>query len=293
MIKFIYANLPFVYPLHVTQTLQQSKVHCALAVSELNIELDLLSRIDHPNIINILGAGISPKPFIILERLQDVAQLFNLDRPQLFRRRPFTFLGVLQIAKDFADALQYLHHNIHEDGMIIHRDLKPENLGLTADGTHKLFDFGLCRCVRKRTQDDQVYQMTGNTGSLRFMAPEVVLGKPYTEKVDVYSFAIVLWAIARNDEPFAGFNVASHKQRVAIGGERPKLSKSWPDDFKCLLTECWDPDSTRRPDFDQISNRLSKIILKQKNFIENRPMIKNIMRSLSISSFGTIKAATI
>ena len=222
-----------------------------------------------------------------------MAQLFNHDRPQLFRRHPFTFLGVLQIAKDFADALQYLHHNVHDNGMIIHRDIKPENLGLTVNGSLKLFDFGLCRCVRKRTLDDQVYQMTGNTGSLRFMAPEVVLCKPYTEKVDVYSFAIVFWTIARNEEPFAGFNVASHKQRVAIGGERPKLKRSWPDDFKCLLTECWHPDSTRRPDFGQISNRLSKIILKQKKIIEGRPMIKNIMRSLSISSFGTIKAATI
>ena len=264
-------------------------MNCSLAVSELNVELDLLSRIDHPNIIKILGAGISPKPFIILEPLQDVAQLFNLDRPPLFRRHPFTFLDVLQMAKDFADALQYLHHDIHDNGMIIHRDIKPENLGLTADGSLKLFDFGLCRCVRKRSLDNQVYQMTGNTGSLRFMAPEVVLCKPYTEKVDVYSFAIVFWTIARNEEPFAGFNVASHKQRVAIGGERPKLKKSWPDDFKCLLTECWHPDSTRRPDFGQISNRLSKIILRHKNLIERRPTMRDIMRTFSISSFGRNK----
>lgn len=267
-------------------------MQCALAVSELNIELDLLSRIDHPNIIKILGAGIYPKPFIILERLQDVSQLFNLDRPQVFRRRPFSFLSVLQIAKDFADALKYLHRDIDDNGMIIHRDLKPENLGLTTDGSLKLFDFGLCRCVRKRTLDNQVYQMTGNTGSLRFMAPEVVLGQPYTEKVDVYSFAVVIWSIARNEEPFTGFDVASHRQRVAINGERPKLKNSWPEEFKMLLTDCWDPKSSRRPDLDQISARLSRIIIRQKDSTERRPILKNFMRNLSFSSSNQMKLTT-
>ena len=57
---------------------------------------------------------------------------------------------------------------------------------MDGSNTLKLFDFGLCRVVRKRTQTDQAYEMTGNTGSLRYMAPEVVLNIPYTEKVDVY-----------------------------------------------------------------------------------------------------------
>ena len=202
---------------------------------------------------------MSPKAFIILERVQDVAQLFNLDRGQLFRRRPFDFLEVIKLAKDFADALRYLHTEIHEEGMVIHRDLKPENLGLSSDGSLKLFDFGLCRCVRKRTEDNQVYQMTGNTGSLRYMAPEVVLGNPYTEKVDVFSFAIVVWAVARNEEPFSGMDVAAHRQRVAINGERPAMKNSWPVEFKNLLSDCWHDDSRRRPNFVEISARLIDI----------------------------------
>ena len=50
----------------------------------------------------------------------------------------------------------------------------------------KLFDFGLCTTVRTREYENEAYDMTGNTGSLRYMAPEVALRKPYTEKVDVY-----------------------------------------------------------------------------------------------------------
>ena len=68
--------------------------------------------------------------------------------------------------------------------------------------------------VRKRTHADQAYAMTGNTGSLRYMAPEVVLNIPYTEKVDVYSFAMVVYAMGRNQQPFRGYNVKMHKEKV-------------------------------------------------------------------------------
>lgn len=45
------------------------------------------------------------------------------------------------------------------------------------------------------------------------MAPEVVLNKPYTEKVDVYSFAVVIWTVARNKPPFHGYDRAKHRAR--------------------------------------------------------------------------------
>lgn len=267
------------------QTLQRSKAGCSLALSELRIESELLTRIDHPNVIRILGAGVSPKPFIILERLQDISQLFSVDRPHLFRRRPFTFKEVLQLAQNFADAMRYLHNDIHRDAMIIHRDLKPENLGLNADGELKLYDFGLCRCVKKRTKDNEVYEMTGNTGSLRYMAPEVVLGQPYNEKVDVYSFAVVMWAIATGREPFAGFDVQSHRCRVVLAGERPKLKKSWPAEFSDLLNECWRTVSEERPSFVEISSRVSKIVTKYNEATPSRPAYNFLLRNMTISSF--------
>ena len=49
------------------------------------------------------------------------------------------------------------------------RDLKPDNVGFTDDGTVKIFDFGLSTCVKARSELDECYQMTGNTGSLRYM----------------------------------------------------------------------------------------------------------------------------
>ena len=49
------------------------------------------------------------------------------------------------------------------------RDLKPDNIGFTEDGTVKIFDFGLCTCIKTRVESTECYKMTGNTGSLRYM----------------------------------------------------------------------------------------------------------------------------
>jgi serine/threonine protein kinase len=155
--------------------------------------------------------------------------------------------------------MNYLHNEAHPLAMIIHRDLKPENLGLNADGVLKLFDFGLCRCVKKRTSSNESYTMTGCAGSLRYMAPEVVLKKPYSEKVDVYSYGLVVWAMAKNDNPYKYYDRETHRSRVVMKGERPELYSQWPKDFRDLLTSCWAPDPSCRPTFEEIHTRLSAL----------------------------------
>jgi len=222
---------------------------------------------DHPHILGILGAGNVPRPFIIVDRVRDLSQILNLRSPDaplsgmnIFRPSPFKFPQVLQHAKALADALTYCHTTLHDDAMIVHRDLKPENLGIGADGQLYLYDWGLCRCVLKRADVDQQYTMTGMAGSLRYMAPEVVLRQPYTEKVDVYSFALVVWAMAKNDAPYKYLDRKSHYDRVVLNHERPEMPTQWPKDFRDLLASCWHADPHLRPGFTDISDRLAKLL---------------------------------
>lgn len=97
-------------------------------------------------------------------------------------------------------------------------------MGWTAEGQFKIFDFGLCTCVRKGETQDEAYELTGCTGSMRYMAPEVcnevrehdlfflirkwrvqvALRKPYNHSVDVYSFGIIVWEIATGRIAFDG-----------------------------------------------------------------------------------------
>ena len=237
--------------------IQFEKADNRMAHIEFDIESQALSRIDHPNIVRMMGCGSHPRPFVILEKLKDISLMFDLrDSRSLFRKRVFSFPELLLIAIDLADALDYLHSRIHPDLMIIHRDLKPENLGLTPEGRVKLIDFGLCRYVRKRTSLTETYKMTGNTGSIRYMAPEVVLEKPYNEKVDVFSYAVTMWALGCNKLPYRELDRVSHKARVVMNGERPKLDSSWPKEFCDLIKECWHQDYTKRPAMGEVKERL-------------------------------------
>ena len=269
----------------VVKMLQNEKMTNPVALHEFEIECELLSRIDHPNVIRVLGAGMTPRPFIVLERLRDMSTVLDLDgsdvRPSMFRRRAFNYLEILKLAKSLADALDYLHSKVHSEAMIVHRDLKPENLGINSDGTVKLFDFGLCRCVKKRTSSSEAYTMTGNTGSIRYMAPEVVLNKPYTEKVDVYSFGILIWAVARNKHPYRGFTMGEHYTRVVIGGERPKLEDGWPKDFRDLLSACWHHNSRSRPNFSVVAAELSRMIEAKRPTLQINPADNPAYRQVS------------
>eukprot|EP00597_Dinobryon_sp_UTEXLB2267_P004381 CAMPEP_0170075316 /NCGR_PEP_ID=MMETSP0019_2-20121128/12469_1 /TAXON_ID=98059 /ORGANISM="Dinobryon sp., Strain UTEXLB2267" /LENGTH=683 /DNA_ID=CAMNT_0010286195 /DNA_START=86 /DNA_END=2137 /DNA_ORIENTATION=- len=239
-----------------------------VAVHEFDLEHGMLARVAHPNIIKVLGSGRAPRRFIVLEWLGggSLNSLLALHQAKpglaqrLFRRPSFTYSQLLERARDMAEALDYLHFRCHVGATIIHRDLKPDNVGFTADGQLKLFDFGLVTCVRSRQDSSAAYEMTGYTGSLRYMAPEVALRLPYSEKVDVYSYGIMVWQMARDRVPFKGLNKEEFLRTVVKGGMRPKLDRSWPKGFSDLLTRCWDREPTNRPSFAMVIIELNQLI---------------------------------
>jgi serine/threonine protein kinase len=148
--------------------------------------------------------------------------------------------------------LDYIHHK-----SIVYRDLKPDNLGFDAAGTLKLFDFGLAKRMDPMDKDDLgLYLLTGNTGSLRYMAPEVAKGEAYDQRVDAYSFGILFWQICSLQTPYAGMSARSHAERVVRQGERPRPDPSWPSSWVELMSRCWDTIIHSRPEFDEIGSFL-------------------------------------
>jgi len=242
-----------------------------VAVHEFDVEHGMLSRFSHPHIIRLLGAGMMPRRFIVIEYLGggSLATVLenNKEKPGLaqrfFRKPTFTYANLLMRARDMADALNYLHSRVHDGAVVIHRDLKPDNVGFTADGTLKLFDFGLCTCVKAHdSRAEEVYDMTGNTGSLRYMAPEVALRRSYNERVDVYSFGIMVWQMARDRVPFKGLSKIEFFNTVVNGDNRPPLDKAWPNRFSQLLTSCWHSDYLARPSFAQLVEELDALYVE-------------------------------
>ena len=104
--------------------------------------------------------------------------------------------------------------------------------------------------------------MTGHTGTLVYMAPEVYLNQPYNEKVDVYSFAMIIWEIISGQQVFPTMSKEEHMQEVVIGGHRPSLSlvlARAPVGVARLLERCWHPDHRLRPSFATILRDLATI----------------------------------
>nr|CAD1836393.1 unnamed protein product [Ananas comosus var. bracteatus] len=146
---------------------------------------------------------------------------------------------------------------LHSHG-IIHRDLKPENLLLTADQrTVKLVDLGLAR------EETLTEMMTAETGTYRWMAPELYSTvtlrhgekKHYNHKVDVYSFAIVLWELLHNRLPFEGMSNLQAAYAAAFKNIRP-TADNLPEELALILTSCWNEDPNSRPNFSQIVQML-------------------------------------
>lgn len=150
--------------------------------------------------------------------------------------------------RDIASALNYL-----QEQDIVYRDLKPDNVGFNSDGQLKMFDFGLAKRITNADKtDDELYNLTGNTGSLRYMAPEVAKNMPYSLSVDAYSFGVLFWQLCALTVPYAGYSCKMHADLVVGKGYRPTVDTSWPESWCLLMSQCWSVDPNFRPSFEHI-----------------------------------------
>eukprot|EP00563_Minutocellus_polymorphus_P000143 CAMPEP_0181039824 /NCGR_PEP_ID=MMETSP1070-20121207/10700_1 /TAXON_ID=265543 /ORGANISM="Minutocellus polymorphus, Strain NH13" /LENGTH=836 /DNA_ID=CAMNT_0023117751 /DNA_START=47 /DNA_END=2557 /DNA_ORIENTATION=- len=246
------------------------------AALDLAIEAKFLATLSHPNVIKQRGTSGVPghsQFFIILDKLNiTLTEKRMAWREQKMKAKSGPF-GLrkdrallktlweerLTAAYDVARALKYLHEN-----NIVYRDLKPDNCGFDIRNDVKVFDFGLAKELteRDRVGLDQ-YKASGLTGSRRYMAPEVVLCKPYGLSVDVFSFGIFLWELLAMKEPFEDYDVHKHARLVVKKGQRPMMKAYWPQYVKRLLESCWATNPRARPTFAEIYQMI-------KNFPELR-----------------------
>ena len=94
---------------------------------------------------------------------------------------------------------------------------------------------------------DDTFKLTGFTGSLRYMAPEVAKSLPYNLSADVYSFSMLLWYILEMETPFDAYSCKMHEDRVVNKGYRPVCDKSWPIEWTDLIKKSWSHNPSKRP----------------------------------------------
>jgi serine/threonine protein kinase len=126
----------------VVKTLKPECQDVALAINEIEGELSVHSRLHHTNIVELLGAGTTSKGvrFVVLERLDGgtLTQRLGYDtrirdrRRRFWRKKQFSYLDVLRIARSIAHAMAYCHEEAVPGSVVLHRDLKPDNIGTFA-----------------------------------------------------------------------------------------------------------------------------------------------------------------
>eukprot|EP00802_Teleaulax_amphioxeia_P016828 Tamp_16958.p1 GENE.Tamp_16958~~Tamp_16958.p1 ORF type:complete len:371 (+),score=49.31 Tamp_16958:54-1115(+) len=225
-------------------------------------ELSTVSHLRHPNLVLFLGACTRERPLILVSEylmggnLEDWTKRQAQMKPRTKGRAPVEV--AMRWCMDLARAVCYLHNCTTP---VIHRDLKPANLLLTDDLRLKVSDFGLSKTLQLSHQDP--YQMTGLKGTVRYMAPEVIQGQgAYTEKVDLYSSAMIFWYVATGAEPYGDMAVDDIAQAAAEHKQRPPLapvSARFPAEFAELIARCWSHEPELRPPAEIVVDELELI----------------------------------
>ncbi|EOA23419.1 hypothetical protein CARUB_v10016601mg [Capsella rubella] len=219
-------------------------------------EAQNLAGLHHPNVVAFYGVVLdSPggsvatvTEYMVNGSLRNALQknVRNLDRCKR-----------LLIAMDIAFGMEYLHGK-----NIVHFDLKSDNLLVNLRDPHrpicKVGDLGLSKVKC------QTLISGGVRGTLPWMAPELLNGisSLVSEKVDVFSFGIVLWELFTGEEPYADLHYGAIIGGIVSNTLRPPIPDFCDMDWKLLMERCWSAEPSERPSFTVIANELRSMATK-------------------------------
>ncbi|KAJ0030615.1 hypothetical protein Pint_14703 [Pistacia integerrima] len=219
-------------------------------------EASKLADLHHPNVVAFYGVVLdgpgrsvaTVTEYMVNGSLRNALQKNerNLDK----RKR-------LLIAMDVAFGMEYLHGK-----NIVHFDLKSDNLLVNLRDPHrpicKVGDLGLSKVKC------QTLISGGVRGTLPWMAPELLNGSSslVSEKVDVFSFGIVLWELLTGEEPYADLHYGAIIGGIVSNTLRPPVPESCDPEWRSLIERCWSSEPAERPNFTEIANELRSMAAK-------------------------------
>ncbi|CDP11370.1 unnamed protein product [Coffea canephora] len=219
-------------------------------------EVAILRQVQHKNVVRFIGACTKSPNFWIVTEFMPGGSLYEyLHKNHIVLKPP----QLLKFAIDVCKGMEYLHLN-----NIIHRDLKTANLLMDSAKVVKVADFGVARFQSVGGV------MTAETGTYRWMAPEVINHQPYDQKADVFSFAIVLWELVTSKIPY---NTMTPLQ-AALGvrqGLRPELPKDAHPKLLNMMQRCWEAIPENRPSFSNIRVQLEELLQQEVQELPEEP----------------------
>lgn len=201
-------------------------------------EYELLNSLHHPNILKTYGIFIDDKsPLSIL------LEFCEQDMTDAIKNKDFSTINILCWIFQIAEGMKYVHSK-----NIIHLDLKPGNILVTKDGNVKICDFG----IAKLFSPEEMTSISGELGTAFYMAPEVLNHEKINEKVDVYSFGVLMFFVLNNGQ-VPGLKI--------LQGKKLDFPPKFTNFAKNLIEACLSQIPDERPSFSNICSQL-----KENNF---------------------------
>ncbi|XP_017859407.1 PREDICTED: mitogen-activated protein kinase kinase kinase 7-like isoform X2 [Drosophila arizonae] len=236
-----------VYTAELKVAIKQLRFSEAEINKSFEAEATNLLRAQHPNIIRLYG--ISGKHTLVME----YADNNPLDKYIHNKDSKITNSHRQNLMLQCAEGVAYLHSLTP---LILHRDLKPANILLTNNYcTLKICDFGTAREIGT--------EMTAEKGTPAYRAPEINQTMKYTEKCDVYSFALILWEVMSGKKPFADQieELIAIPYQTSVKNLRPNLDDvklcENTEIMKDLIEQGWDKKPYMRPSMKMFALLLS------------------------------------
>ena len=216
-------------------------------VSRFHREIEVVGRLDHPNIVSVVDAGEHQgSPYLVMEYLQGES-LEKFIREQ----RPVAFGKKLEIMAAVCRGLDYAHNQ-----GVVHRDIKPANIILLPDLTPKIVDFGVAHIA------DHTMTKTGlMVGTVSYMSPEQLNGARVDGRSDVFSTTIVLYEFLSNHLPFDGADTAAIMKKILMDAPPPlrQFVEPCPMQVEAILAKGLAKDPQYRYSALEMANGLDKL----------------------------------
>lgn len=227
------------------------------ATQEFLAEADVMSKLKHRNLVQLIGVCTESSPVMIVSEFMSKGCMLDFLRSR--GRTVITAAVQLKFTKDICSAMHYL-----EEKGTIHRDLAARNILISDEEKDpktpiaKVADFGLAK-------DSRLGQVDVGKLPIKWTAPEALRNKVSTSKSDVWSYGVVLWEIySYGRAPYPKMSQVEVVDKVTKENYRMEMPESCPKDlYEKIMLKCWEIDAGKRPTFKALLAKMDKFVVKE------------------------------
>ena len=214
-------------------------------------EAKILKNLEHKNIVKYYESFNDNKFFFIIMEYCSNRDLKNFIEKYKSDNKFIDQSIINSIVLDICSGLKEIHKN-----NIIHRDLKPENIFISKDNIFKIGDFGISKKL-----EGTKHAKTGGIGTMSYMAPELLNGQKYDNKVDIWALGCIIYELFTLEQcfDFNDSNLIAMVNKINKG-EHGKINlNKYSSDWQDLIDSLLQTDPKNRPNIEEVYNKVNEL----------------------------------